>query len=144
MEIGSVKISGSYWNSTPGHMLSDLCLHSMYSMYNKLPPFQNLQSYSSRSFLCILAVAYILITSLGVGFLVNSEISFCRFGSATGPIWLDNINCLGTESWLTFCSKSAVGVNNCDHSQDVAITCSVWELQLDHGAISPNTMTPSS
>ena len=49
---------------------------------------------------------------------------FCRFGSTTRPIWLDNVRCSGTESRLTSCSRNSYGSHNCVHSEDVAIDCS--------------------
>ena len=48
---------------------------------------------------------------------------FCRFGSTTRQIWLDNVNCIGTESRLTSCSRNSYGSHNCSHSEDVAIYC---------------------
>ncbi len=43
-----------------------------------------------------------------------------------GPIFLSNLNCVGTESNLLACSRQEnqlEGVHNCDHSQDVVIKC---------------------
>ena len=49
---------------------------------------------------------------------------FCRFGSTTRQIWLDNVRCSGTESRLASCSRNSYGSHNCVHSEDVAIDCS--------------------
>ena len=39
---------------------------------------------------------------------------------------MDNVNCFGTESRLTSCSRiSSVYNSYCDHSKDVAIYCSI-------------------
>ena len=106
----------------------------------------NLLSYMlllSHPFLYILAVTCTNHFIIGARSDVNIT-SFCRFGSTTGTIWLDNVNCFGTESRLASCSRNLFGVHNCSHSQDVAITCSAWELQLDYGVISPDTIAPSS
>ena len=46
-----------------------------------------------------------------------------RYGSGTGQIWLDNLQCLGNESSLVECSHGGWGVHNCVHSQDVSIAC---------------------
>lgn len=43
---------------------------------------------------------------------------------SVGPIWLDRVSCIGTESKLVSCSHSSVGRNTCTHSQDVGILCS--------------------
>lgn len=39
----------------------------------------------------------------------------------TGPILMDDINCMGTEVKLSDCSHSSV--HNCDHSEDASVTC---------------------
>jgi hypothetical protein len=45
------------------------------------------------------------------------------FGPGRGPIQLDEVVCTGSESRLVDCSANAVGNNNCDHGDDVAVTC---------------------
>lgn len=34
-------------------------------------------------------------------------------GAGTGPIWLDNINCTGSEATLGECQHSPWGIHNC-------------------------------
>lgn len=41
----------------------------------------------------------------------------------TGAILLDNVVCDGTERNLLECDHNAVGVHNCDHSEDAAVMC---------------------
>lgn len=41
----------------------------------------------------------------------------------TGPIWLDNVNCLGVESTLIECGHNGWLVHNCDHEEDAGIFC---------------------
>ncbi|XP_029365231.1 galectin-3-binding protein A [Echeneis naucrates] len=43
--------------------------------------------------------------------------------AATGPIWLDDINCNGTESHLFSCGFKNWGVSDCSHKEDVGIIC---------------------
>ena len=40
-----------------------------------------------------------------------------------GRIWLDDVNCTGSERSLSDCAHSPWGSHNCDHSQDVGIVC---------------------
>ncbi len=45
------------------------------------------------------------------------------FGEGTGRIWLDNVQCTGTERELTNCAASSSGVNSCTHAQDAGVRC---------------------
>lgn len=40
-----------------------------------------------------------------------------------GQIWLDNLNCDGTEDSIEYCQGNAWGDNNCGHGEDVGIIC---------------------
>nr|XP_056717576.1 macrophage receptor MARCO [Euleptes europaea] len=44
--------------------------------------------------------------------------------AGTGKIWLDEVNCLGTESSINLCTKSDWGVHNCIHNEDAGVECS--------------------
>ncbi|GCC42505.1 hypothetical protein chiPu_0026863 [Chiloscyllium punctatum] len=47
-----------------------------------------------------------------------------QYGAGTGNIWLDSVNCSGTETALDQCpANPQVGIN-CTHSRDAAVICS--------------------
>uniref|UniRef100_A0A8C3H8M1 Soluble scavenger receptor cysteine-rich domain-containing protein SSC5D n=1 Tax=Chrysemys picta bellii TaxID=8478 RepID=A0A8C3H8M1_CHRPI len=47
-----------------------------------------------------------------------------RFGRGSDRIWLDNVNCTGTEVALSDCRARPWGVNNCTHGEDAGVVCS--------------------
>lgn len=51
----------------------------------------------------------------------NTQVYTHRNG--TGPIWLDNMICRGSESGIDMCSHNGWGIHNCGHSEDVGIRC---------------------
>ena len=40
-----------------------------------------------------------------------------------GYIWLDDINCVGTETKLIDCANGGLGTHNCLHQHDVGVSC---------------------
>uniref|UniRef100_A0A8C0HCM2 SRCR domain-containing protein n=1 Tax=Chelonoidis abingdonii TaxID=106734 RepID=A0A8C0HCM2_CHEAB len=46
------------------------------------------------------------------------------FGEGTGPIWVETLNCRGTESSLWDCPAKPWDESNCDHKEDVGVNCS--------------------
>ena len=46
------------------------------------------------------------------------------YGPGTGPIWLDELGCGGTENTLLECRRLPFAKHNCRHSEDAAARCS--------------------
>lgn len=45
------------------------------------------------------------------------------YGEGTGPIWLDGVNCEGSEINIDDCDHKPWGLHECYHSADVSINC---------------------
>ena len=41
----------------------------------------------------------------------------------TGQIWLDEMNCNGTETSLSECASPNAGIHDCSHSEDASVRC---------------------
>ncbi|XP_048847142.1 galectin-3-binding protein A-like [Brienomyrus brachyistius] len=46
-----------------------------------------------------------------------------KYGQGSGPIWLDDLGCLGTESRLSGCRFKGWGVTDCSHGEDAGVVC---------------------
>ena len=55
------------------------------------------------------------------------------FGSGTGFIVLDNLDCDGTELTLTSCSRAETGASSCNPYDDAAVICPGEQLPLTLG-----------
>ncbi|XP_064394599.1 deleted in malignant brain tumors 1 protein-like isoform X5 [Halichondria panicea] len=42
----------------------------------------------------------------------------------SGPIFLDQVSCAGSETRLIDCNRNEIGINDCNHSEDVGLECS--------------------
>ncbi|NXK00494.1 DMBT1 protein, partial [Corythaixoides concolor] len=66
--------------------------------------------------------AKVVCRQLGCGTAVSAY-SAAHFGQGLGPIWLDNVQCSGTEAALSECLARPWGVNNCHHGEDAGVVC---------------------
>ena len=46
------------------------------------------------------------------------------FGPGTGPIWLDDVECIGDEDSIFDCLSRPPGEHNCGHFEDASVGCS--------------------
>ena len=53
----------------------------------------------------------------------NYSSSAGTFGAGEGPIWLDDVQCTGSEESILNCTHRGFGEHNCNHEEDVGITC---------------------
>ncbi|KAI4896469.1 hypothetical protein NFI96_008001 [Prochilodus magdalenae] len=63
--------------------------------------------------------AAVVCRELGCGEAVDAH-----FGPGSGPIWMDDVDCSGSEPTLKNCRTRGWGKHNCDHSKDVGVICS--------------------
>ncbi|XP_011409971.1 PREDICTED: scavenger receptor cysteine-rich domain superfamily protein-like [Amphimedon queenslandica] len=60
-----------------------------------------------------------------IGYSTDGAVGFrnAYFGQGSGRIWLDNVQCVGTETSISNCPKNAYGVHNCGHNEDAGLRC---------------------
>ncbi|XP_031817661.1 LOW QUALITY PROTEIN: soluble scavenger receptor cysteine-rich domain-containing protein SSC5D [Sarcophilus harrisii] len=88
---------------------------------------------------------------------IRPRVGKTYYGSGTGPIWLDDVACVGIEASLGDCPASPWGTHNCDHQEDVGLTCTgdtendgdlpwAWDTSSRRGVSqgSPPTALPGS
>ncbi len=53
----------------------------------------------------------------------STALSHSLFGGGSGGIFLDYVQCNGTEQRLIDCTHNGLGVHNCDHTGDAGLRC---------------------
>ena len=49
--------------------------------------------------------------------------SQAHFGAGSGDIFLDDVECTGSESVLLDCTSDPIGTHNCRHHEDAGVAC---------------------
>ena len=67
--------------------------------------------------------------------LTGATVLTSGFTDGAGQIWLDNVQCSGTETRLIDCPANPLGQHNCAHSQDAGVSCTDLVATCPQGAI---------
>ena len=59
-----------------------------------------------------------------VSFPGATALSWATFRQDDGPIYLDEVTCLGNETRLTDCQHRGIASHDCSHYQDAGVVCS--------------------
>ncbi|EHA97446.1 Deleted in malignant brain tumors 1 protein [Heterocephalus glaber] len=76
--------------------------------------------------------AHVVCEQLGCGRALNAQVA-AHLGGDSGPVWMDELGCLGNESVLWQCPSQGWGRHDCGHKEDAGVFCSEKaEIPEDH------------
>ncbi|NXW89731.1 DMBT1 protein, partial [Alopecoenas beccarii] len=82
--------------------------------------------------------AAVVCKQLGCGSAVGAP-HYGHFGLGSGPIWIDDGGCNGTESALSDCTHAGWGEHDCEHVKAAGVMCSgLCLLSECHGSSLPS------
>ena len=67
--------------------------------------------------------AHVVCRQLGFSRLASNAYTGAHYGQGTGPIWMDEVACSGSESHLYDCRRRGWGSHDCTHSEDSSVLC---------------------
>jgi len=67
--------------------------------------------------------AHVVCRQLGFSRLASNAYTGAHYGQGTGPIWMDDVACSGSESHLYDCRQRRWGSHDCTHSKDSSLLC---------------------
>ena len=67
--------------------------------------------------------AQVVCRQLGFGSAITNK-SRAYYGLGSGQIWLDEVQCFGTELTIEDCSHDGWRSHDCSHSEDAGVRCS--------------------
>ena len=72
--------------------------------------------------------AQVVCRQLGFPDAAAAVAEYGQFGEGDGPIYLDDVDCDGSENQLSECGNIGWGEHNCGHAEDVGVICRQGEL----------------
>ena len=68
--------------------------------------------------------AQVVCRQLGLGSAIATRDN-AFYGWGSGPIWLNSVNCYGTELNIQNCLHSGWEINDCSHGEDAGVKCGI-------------------